>query len=749
MMAQVENRSFQEVHDVYKSYLPADQVKRIDAAYELAKKMHAGQKRKTGEDYIYHPIQVAGILADLKMDPDTIIAGFLHDVVEDTPETNEEIQAAFGDDVAQIVDGVTKLGRIHYESTEENMAENHRKLLLAMAKDVRVIIVKLADRLHNMRTLQVHRLEKQHRIASETLDIYAPLAHRLGLANIKWELEDLSLRYLDPDEYHRIAKMMHSRREERDADVAAATKQIDKAIADLKIGSYEVTGRPKHIYSIYRKMTDKHKQFSEIYDLLAIRVLVSTVADCYAALGAIHAKWKPLPGRFKDYIALPKPNGYQSLHTTIIGPNGHPLEVQIRTFEMHRVAEFGVAAHWAYKENKGSDKRAKVADSDQQHLNAIQGILELQEGTTNAEQFVDSVKGDLFSDRVYAFTPKGDVFELPVGSKPIDMAFAIHSDVGLHTVGAKVNGKIVPLDYEINTGDIVEIITAQTPKVSRDWLSLVASRRARNKIRAYFRQQDRASNIEGGRQMLEKYLQDKQLPVEEAMTDENLTLAASKMHLFSGEDLLAMIGYGEVSLQQAGNRLTEDIRKKLAEKKAEEVQEALLAGKEDAAKGLIRKGSAPAKKNRPEEDITIAGIDSLLIHLSKCCTPIPGDEITGYITRGRGVTVHRANCPNIKKTLEQNDRIIAIDWNNPDGNRPNYDADLIVTGSDRPGILNDVIRSVNANTHYLNAVSARNEKDGAVIISLTVGVKNVDQLQHIIDAIVGVHDVYEAARAFH
>ncbi|MDN6900995.1 RelA/SpoT family protein [Oenococcus sicerae] len=748
-MAKIENRSFEEVHDIYAKYLTPQQIKRVDSSYELAKKMHAGQKRKSGEDYIYHPIQVAGILADLKMDGDTIIAGFLHDVVEDTPESNEEIRSAYGDDVANIVDGVTKLGRIHYESTEENMAENHRKLLLAMAKDVRVIIVKLADRLHNMRTLQVHRPDKQHRIASETLDIYAPLAHRLGLANIKWELEDLSLRYLDPDEYHSIAKMMHSRREERDADISVATKQIQKVIEDLKINHFEVTGRPKHIYSIYRKMTDKHKQFSEIYDLLAIRVLVDSVADCYAALGGIHANWKPLPGRFKDYIALPKPNGYQSLHTTIIGPNGHPLEVQIRTFDMHRVAEFGVAAHWAYKENKGSDKQAKVNSSDQRHLNAIQGILELQEGATDAEQFVDSVKGDLFSDRIYAFTPKGDVFELPVGSKPIDMAFAIHSDVGLHTVGAKINGKIVPLDYEIKTGDIVEIITSPTPKVSRDWLGLVASRRARNKIRAYFRQQDRTSNIEGGRQMLEDYLQDKQLPVEEAMTEQNLTAAASKMHLFSGDDLLAMIGYGDVSLQQAGNRLTEDIRRKISEKKAEEVQEALLSGKKDAAKELIRKGSAPAAKNRPEEDITIAGIDSLLIHLSKCCTPIPGDNITGYITKGRGVTVHRDNCPNIKKAAESGERIIAVEWNNPDGNRPNYDADLVVTSSDRPGILNDVIRSVNANTHYLNAVSAHNEKDGAGIISLTVGVKNVDQLQHIMDAITGVHDVYEVSRVFH
>ncbi|QAS70031.1 bifunctional (p)ppGpp synthetase/guanosine-3',5'-bis(diphosphate) 3'-pyrophosphohydrolase [Oenococcus sicerae] len=748
-MAKIENRSFEEVHDIYAKYLTPQQIKRVDSSYELAKKMHAGQKRKSGENYIYHPIQVAGILADLKMDGDTIIAGFLHDVVEDTPESNEEIRSAYGDDVANIVDGVTKLGRIHYESTEENMAENHRKLLLAMAKDVRVIIVKLADRLHNMRTLQVHRPDKQHRIASETLDIYAPLAHRLGLANIKWELEDLSLRYLDPDEYHSIAKMMHSRREERDADISVATKQIQKVIEDLKINHFEVTGRPKHIYSIYRKMTDKHKQFSEIYDLLAIRVLVDSVADCYAALGGIHANWKPLPGRFKDYIALPKPNGYQSLHTTIIGPNGHPLEVQIRTFDMHRVAEFGVAAHWAYKENKGSDKQAKVNSSDQRHLNAIQGILELQEGATDAEQFVDSVKGDLFSDRIYAFTPKGDVFELPVGSKPIDMAFAIHSDVGLHTVGAKINGKIVPLDYEIKTGDIVEIITSPTPKVSRDWLGLVASRRARNKIRAYFRQQDRTSNIEGGRQMLEDYLQDKQLPVEEAMTEQNLTAAASKMHLFSGDDLLAMIGYGDVSLQQAGNRLTEDIRRKISEKKAEEVQEALLSGKKDAAKELIRKGSAPAAKNRPEEDITIAGIDSLLIHLSKCCTPIPGDNITGYITKGRGVTVHRDNCPNIKKAAESGERIIAVEWNNPDGNRPNYDADLVVTSSDRPGILNDVIRSVNANTHYLNAVSAHNEKDGAGIISLTVGVKNVDQLQHIMDAITGVHDVYEVSRIFH
>ncbi|WP_439425830.1 RelA/SpoT family protein [Oenococcus alcoholitolerans] len=748
-MPKSKNRSFEEVHDVYAEYLSESQTQEVDSAYELAKKMHAGQKRKTGEDYIYHPIQVVGILADLKMDKDTLISGFLHDVVEDTPESNDQIRKVYGDDVADIVDGVTKLGKIHYESTEEIMAENHRKLLLAMAKDIRVIIVKLADRLHNMRTLEVHRPEKQHRIASETLDIYAPLAHRLGLANIKWELEDLSLRYLDPDQYYRIAKMMHTRREERDKEIAVATEQIKRAIDTLKIGHFEVNGRPKHIYSIYRKMTDKHKHFSEIYDLLAIRVLVDSVVDCYAALGAIHAKWKPLPGRFKDYIALPKPNGYQSLHTTIIGPNGRPLEVQIRTFEMHRVAEFGVAAHWAYKENKGSDRQAKIKNSDQQHLNAIQGILELQEGATDAEQFVDTVKGDLFSDRVYAFTPRGDVLELPVGSKPIDMAFAIHSDVGLHTVGAKVNGKIVPLEYEIKTGDIVEIITSPTPKVSRDWLSLVASRRARNKIRAYFRQQTRSTNIDAGRQMLEKYLQDKQLPLEESMNEENLTATAAKLHLFSGDDLLAALGYGELSLQQVANRLTEDIRRRREAEKAEAVQEALMSGEEEAGKELIRKGSAHPAGNNPEEDITIAGIDSMLIHLSKCCTPVPGDRIVGYVTKGRGVTVHRIQCPNVPKTPERSQRILQVDWNDPEGNRPNYDADLIVTSADRPGVLNDVIRSVNANTHYLNAVSAHVQKDGVCLINLSVGVRNVDQLQHLMDAASGVHDVYEISRVFH
>ncbi len=747
-MAEIKNRSFKDVHTIYSRYLTSKQVKLIDSSFYFAKKMHTGQKRKTGEDYIFHPIQVAGILADLKMDTNTIIAGFLHDVIEDTPATLDQIKKKYGDDVAYIVNGVTKLGKIHYESREEIMAENHRKLLLSMVKDIRVIIVKLADRLHNMRTLQVQPTKKRQQIASETLDIYAPLAHRLGLANIKWELEDLSLRYLNPKAYYGIARMMHTRREERDQEILKDSKEIKKAIKRLKIKKFEVSGRPKHIYSIYRKMNDKHKRFHEIYDLLAIRVLVNSVTECYLALGTIHAKWKPLPGRFKDYIALPKPNGYQSLHTTIIGPGGRPLEVQIRTFAMHKVAELGVAAHWAYKENKGSSKRAKIGNKDQQHLNAIQGIIELQEGATNAKQFVDTVKGDLFSDRVYAFTPRGDVIELPVGSTPIDMAFAIHSDIGLHTEGAKVNGRLVPLDYEIKTGDIVEINTSSSPKVSRDWLDLVASRRARNKIRSYFRKQARSTNIEAGRQALEKYLQDNQFPANQLMTEAKLTSIANEMHIFSGDDLLAELGYGGVSLTQVANRLTQSIRQKEEEKETNKVQKALMSGENDASEHLIKKRHIKNTANNPEEDITISGIDSMLIHLSKCCTPVPGDKIIGYVTKGRGVTVHRIICPNIKKSLQNKERIMQVNWNVPEGTKPNYDADIMVEGTDRPGMLNDVVRSASSNTHYINSISAHNKKNGIGIIKLAIGVRNVHQLQHIMDSIAGITDIYGVSRSF-
>ncbi|MDR2661230.1 MAG: bifunctional (p)ppGpp synthetase/guanosine-3',5'-bis(diphosphate) 3'-pyrophosphohydrolase [Lactobacillaceae bacterium] len=747
-MAKIQNKSFEEVEKIYSQYLSNDEIKKVDSAYELAKKLHSGQMRKSGEEYIMHPIQVVSILATLKMDADTLVSGFLHDVIEDTQENSEQIRDLFGEDVSTIVDGVTKLNKISYNTEENQLAENHQKLLLAMSKDVRVIIVKLADRLHNMRTLSVHREEKQKRIANETLEIYAPLAHRLGLATIKWELEDLSLRYINPQAYKQIAELMNSKRAERINDIKQAIEEINESIKVLNIKHVEVVGRPKHLYSIYRKMNDKNKQFNEIYDLLAIRILVDTVAETYAVLGSIHAKWKPMPGRFKDYIALPKPNGYQSLHTTVIGPNGRPLEVQIRTFEMHEVAEFGVAAHWAYKKNKSSIEKANVNTDDQRHLNVIQSILELQDENNDAETFVESVKGDLFSDRVYAFTPKGDVFELPEGSGPLDMAFAVHTDVGLHTVGSKINGRIVPLDHKIHTGDIVEITTSTNAKASRDWLNLVVSRRAKNKIRAYFRQQDRSENIEAGKQMIQKYIFDNKLPTDPKLfDDEHLNKLAEDFHMTSGDDLLASVGYGDLAPQRVANKLTEELREQIEQQKVKEEQEALFSGDKNVSEELTSKGKT--KNNVNNEDITIAGIDSLLIHLGRCCTPVPGDEIAGYITKGRGVSVHRMNCRNMQVALTSGERVIAVEWNNPEGNRPNHDADIIVYGNNRDGLLNDIVRSANANTHYINSINGRVEKEDVAVINLTVGVKNKGQLERLIDNVKNVKDIFKVERAFH
>ena len=504
-MSKNKNYTAEDVISLCREYMNEKHIQFIEKAIEYATFAHKDQVRKSGEAYIVHPIQVAGILAELRLDPDTIATGFLHDVVEDTGFTIEDIEYVFGKDVAFLVDGVTKLGKIKYKSHEEQQAENHRKMLLAMANDLRVIMVKLADRLHNLRTLKFHKPEKQRMIANETLEIYAPLAHRLGMNKIKWELEDTSLRYLNPQQYYRIVQLMDSKRDEREAYIHETVVNIEEATKELEIEA-EIYGRPKHIYSIYRKMKDKKKDFNEIYDLLAIRVLVNSIRDCYAVVGAIHTKWKPMPRRFKDYIAMPKANMYQSIHTTVIGPGGKPVEIQIRTFEMHAVAEYGVAAHWAYKE--GNTQKVS-ADPLQKQLDWFKDLIELQDDSKDANDFMNSVKEDIFGDKVYVFTPKGDVSELPLGSGPLDFAYNIHTEVGNKTVGAKVNNKIVPLNYQLKTGDIVEVLTsANSFGPSRDWINLVFTTRAKNKIRRFFKLQNREESILRGRDLLEKQIVD-------------------------------------------------------------------------------------------------------------------------------------------------------------------------------------------------------------------------------------------------
>ncbi|MCU4664560.1 bifunctional (p)ppGpp synthetase/guanosine-3',5'-bis(diphosphate) 3'-pyrophosphohydrolase [Leuconostoc mesenteroides] len=745
-MAKTKHYTGPEVLEMVGQYMSESDTKNVKKAYEWASELHKEQKRKSGEPYIIHPIQVAGILAELKMDTATVISGYLHDVVEDTTATLQDVRDNFGETIAQIIDGVTKISKIQYQSSQEQLAENHRKLLLAMSKDIRVIIVKLADRLHNMRTLGALREEKQKRIAKETLEIYAPLADRLGISTIKWELEDLSLSYIDPEQYYHIASLMNMKREERISYVQEAVEQINGAIKDLELSHVDVYGRPKHIYSIYRKMVDKHKAFEEIYDLLAVRVLTDSIPDTYAVLGAIHSKWTPIPGRFKDYIALPKANGYQSLHTTVVGPDGRPLEVQIRTHHMHEVAEYGVAAHWAYKKNRGSNKEANVDDNSQQALNVIQGILELQENAKNAEDFMDGVTGDLFSDRVYAFTPRGDVFELAKGAGPLDMAFSIHTNIGIKTTGAKINGRIVPLDYKIKTGDIIEIITSANAKPSRDWLEIVSTRRARNKIKQYFKQLDREDNIAAARELLAKNLRDNNFNPAEILTPENIQETADKMHYHTPDDMLAAIGFGDIAVPGVANKLTEKIREANEEAATAELQREML----EEGHEITRDETAFTKRQKSTaDDIVIAGVDNLLVRLGRCCTPVPGDDVKGYITKGRGISVHRVGCPNIRAAQLQGQRLVDVQWEDENGSKPNYDADLTVHGENRGGLLNDVLRSVNGRTRYVNSVNGHVTKNGMAQVSLSIGVKNSEQLTAIMDSLNNLPAVYDVERTFH
>lgn len=742
-MSETKELTHEDVHKMVASYMNEEHVALVEKAYRFAEICHHDQRRKSGEPYIIHPIQVAGILANLQMDPETVCAGYLHDIVEDTGATLDDIKELFGPTIAMIVDGDTKLGKIQYKSNKEQMAATHRKLLLAMSKDIRVMIVKLADRLHNMRTLKHLRPDKQRRISNETLEIYAPIADRLGISTIKWELEDLSLRYLNPQQYYRIVHLMNSRRDQRVDSINHSIKLIKKAISDLDLGpNVEIYGRPKHIYSIYRKMVTQHKQFSQIYDLLAIRIVVDTIKDCYAALGVIHTNWKPMPGRFKDYIAMPKANGYQSLHTTIIGPEGRPLEVQIRTHHMHQVAEYGVAAHWAYKEGKTNGvKQTK----DSQKLNVVKEILEMRSESHGTDEFMQGIQSDIFTDKVYAFTPKGDVIEMPKGAGPLDMAYQIHTEVGNHTTGAKVNGRIVPLDYEIKNGDIVDILTSSSSAgPSRDWLELVSTRRARNKIRSFFRAHNREENIEQGKRMLESQLQEAGYVPSELMTEEKCQEVANHLHYKSSDDMFAAVGFGDLAPVGVRNRFTADIRKKAEDDRKEAAEKAVLEGHQTLQEPDERERQKQAKAS--SEGVVVEGVDNLLVRLSHCCNPVPGDGITGYITKGRGVSVHRADCPNIRAAQKSGQRIVSVYWANPEGDKTNYSADIEVQGYNRNGMLNDVLRSINNSTRYLNSVNGKVDHNKMVTISLTIGVRNLTQLQLIMDALKNIRDVYVVKR---
>ncbi|MGT2930063.1 RelA/SpoT family protein [Streptococcus dentasini] len=737
-MAEKPNLSGGEVVNLVQNYMNPDDVAFVQKALNYATEAHKEQRRQSGEPYIIHPIQVAGILAGLKLDSVTVACGFLHDVVEDTDASLDDLEKEFGLNVRQIVDGVTKLGKVEYKSHAEQLAENHRKMLMAMSKDIRVILVKLADRLHNMRTLKHLRPDKQRRISRETMEIYAPLAHRLGISAIKWELEDLAFRYLNEAEFYKISHMMKEKRRERETLVDEIVNKIKDYTSEQGLEG-KIYGRPKHIYSIYRKMRDKKKRFDQIYDLIAIRCIMDTPSDVYAMLGYIHELWRPMPGRFKDYIANPKSNGYQSIHTTVYGPKG-PIEIQIRTQEMHEVAEYGVAAHWAYK--KGIKGKVDTKESAI-GMNWIQDLVELQAGSNgDAQEFVDSVKEDIFSERIYVFTPSGDVQELPRDSGPIDFAYAIHTQVGERAVGAKVNGRMVPLTAKLKTGDVVEIVTnTNSFGPSRDWIKLVKTTKARNKIRQFFKNQDKEMSISKGRELLVDYFQEQGYVANKYLDKKHIEEILPRLSVRSEEALYATIGFGEMNPAAVFNRLTEKERREEERAKAKAEADELING------GEVKHENKDVLKVKSENGVIIQGSSGLLMRIAKCCNPVPGDEIEGYITKGRGVAIHRADCHNIKSQEGYEQRLIEVEWDESSKVGRDYLAEIDIYGLNRSGLLNDVLQIVSNQTKSISTVNAQPTKDMKFAnIHISFQIPNLTALTTVVDKIKIVPDVYSVKR---
>lgn len=690
----------------------------VKKAYEIANEAHEGQFRVSGEPYVEHPINVAYILADLGLDIISISAALLHDVVEDTKFTREDIEEMFGDEVALLVDGVTKLTKLDFKSKEEHQAESLRKMFLAMAKDIRVVLIKLADRLHNMRTLEHLGREKQIFKSEETIEIYAPLAHRLGMSRMKSELEDLSFYFLQPDVYEELKKKLKENRSSRNRNIQNAITTLRENIDDQDLNA-EIYGRSKHLYSIYQKMQRKEVDFSEIYDLTAVRVLVDSVRECYQVLGVVHEIWKPMPGRFKDYIAMPKSNMYQSLHTTVIGPSGDPLEVQIRTHEMHKTAEYGIAAHWRYKEGK-TDK-----DDYEEKLSWLRQLLEWQKDLQEPQEFMKALKIDLFQDEVFVFTPKGDVMSLPRGGTPIDFAYHIHTEVGHNCVGAKVNGKIVPLEYELNNGDIVNIITSKkSTGPSRDWLKYVKTSTARSKIKRWFKKQQRDEIIRRGKELLNREFERQHIDLSGKDKDEELQRIAEELGENNRENLLESIGYNNISVKQVINKL--DI---------EEEEEVSL---EDLQ-------TAPSTKSS-DKGVKVKGVDNLKVRTAKCCNPVPGDKIVGYITRGRGISIHRKGCPNLKSLMEnEEERIIDVEWDQQ--RSESYVVDLNIEAVDKSALLNDITRLIKNEQIKLLSVNARADKYGKAYINLSVELSSIEHMKDIMNKIKEISGVLSVQRA--
>ena len=729
---------YKELINSVLKYHPSTDISMIEKAYKVASEAHEGQKRKSGEPYIIHPLCVAIILADLELDKETIVAGLLHDAVEDTWMTYEEVEKEFGSEVALLVDGVTKLGQLSYSADKvEVQAENLRKMFLAMAKDIRVILIKLADRLHNMRTLQYMRPEKQQEKARETMDIYAPIAMRLGISKIKVELDDLSLKYLKPDVYYDLVHKVALRKSEREQYVGAIVKEVKKHMDDANIKA-QVDGRVKHFFSIYKKMVNQDKTIDQIYDLFAVRILVDTVKDCYAALGVIHEMYKPIPGRFKDYIAMPKPNMYQSLHTTLIGPNGQPFEIQIRTYEMHRTAEYGIAAHWKYKES--SDGKAPVGKSEEEKLNWLRQILEWQRDMSDNKEFMSLLKNDLdlFADSVYCFTPQGDVKTLPSGSTPVDFAYSVHSAVGNKMVGARVNGKLVPIEYEIKNGDRIEIITSQNSQgPSRDWLKLVKSTQAKNKINQWFKKELKEDNILKGKEMLAQYARAKGFKIANYTKTQYLEAVLRKYGFRDWDSVLAAIGHGGLKEGQVFNKLVEAYDKE--NKKNLTDEQVLEAASETQEKLHIAKSKS---------GIVVKGIHDVAVRFSKCCNPIPGDEIVGFVTRGRGITIHRTDCVNVLNMSETDrTRLIEAEWQQPDTKeKEKYTAEIQVYANNRTGLLVDLSKIFTERKIDLRSINSRTSKQEKATISMSFEIGSKEELRSLIEKIRQVESVIDVER---
>ena len=733
---------YQELIASVKKYHPSTDISLIEKAYKTADTAHKGQVRKSGEAYIIHPLCVAIILAELELDKETIVAGLLHDVVEDTVMTVEEIASEFSEEIALLVDGVTKLGQLSYDADKvEVQAENLRKMFLAMAKDIRVILIKLADRLHNMRTLKYMTPEKQKEKARETMDIYAPIAQRLGISKIKIELDDLSLKYLEPEAYYDLVEKVALRKSVRDDYVQSLVKEVSKHIENAGIKA-QIDGRAKHFFSIYKKMVNQHKTLDQIYDLFAIRIIVDNVKDCYAALGVIHEMYKPIPGRFKDYIAMPKPNMYQSLHTTLIGPTGQPFEIQIRTFEMHRTAEYGIAAHWKYKEAANNGGTVATTKSEEEKLSWLRQILEWQKDMSDNKEFMSLLKSDLnlFSDTVFCFTPSGDVKNLPTGSTPVDFAYSIHSAVGNKMIGAKVNGKLVPIDYEIQNGDRIEIITSQNSKgPSRDWLNIVKSTQAKNKINQWFRSELKEENIVKGKELIAQYCKAKSINLTDINKPEYQSKVMRKYGFHDWDSALATLGHGGLKEGQVVNKMLEEYRK----------DHPIQLTDEDVLNNVSSENKDKAVPQKSKSGIIVKGLYDVAVHFSKCCSPVPGDEIVGFVTRGRGVSIHRTDCINIMNLSElEKVRLIDAEWQQgaEQGDNGLYLAEIKIFGNNRTGLLVDITRIFTEREIDISSINSKTSKQGVATISISFNTKGKEELSSLIEKIRQVESVIDIER---